>query len=90
MELKANIKYNGHSACFVIKKDSPGVYHADLVYYDGAEKSPPPKTITLIRGLRKWTGSSEDGDLLNNLGKIIEESLSNSLDISFNARISKW
>lgn len=89
MELKANIKYNGHSACFFIKKDSPGVYHADLVYYDGDEESSPPKTITLIRGLRKWRGSWEDGDLLNDLGKIIEESLSDSLNVSFNTMISK-
>jgi hypothetical protein len=73
MKLRANIKYNGSSACFVVYRDSPGVYHADLVYFDGDKKISPPLQITLMRGVRKWTGSCEDVDLLNHLGRIIEE-----------------
>jgi hypothetical protein len=77
MDLKANVKYNNGNACFTIHKDSPGVYHADLVYFDGDNKFSPPKKITLVRGIRQWAGSYDNSDLLNELGKIIEESYSN-------------
>lgn len=78
MDLKANVKYGKGSACFEVRRDSPGVYHADLLYFDGDHKLSPPKKITLIRGVRHWTGSFEDVVLLNQLGDIIEESLFNS------------
>ncbi len=77
MNLRANIKYCGNTACFEIYRDSPGVYHADLVYFDGDTKISPPAKITLIRGMRKWTGSCEDVELLNHLGRVIEESYLN-------------
>jgi hypothetical protein len=76
MNLKANVKYGGTHSCFMIYKDSPGVYHAHLVYFDGDQNLSPPEKITLIRGMRKWTGSCEDSTLLNELGKIIEEHFS--------------
>jgi hypothetical protein len=82
MDLKANVNYNNSSACFLIHRDSPGVYHADLVFYDGDDKLPPPEKITLVRGVRQWRGSYEDVDLLYQLGKIIEEAYFNSSDLS--------
>lgn len=73
MEFDANVKYGKGSACFRVRKENPGIYYADLVYFDGDKKKTPPKTITLVRGIRQWTGSCEDPELLNELGKIIEE-----------------
>jgi len=81
MNMKANMKYGNGTACFMISKDSPGLYHADLIYFDGDKTVSPPKKITLIRGIRQWTGSFEDVDLLNELGKVIEESYLNPSNI---------
>ena len=73
MELNANVKYGNGSACFVIRKENPGIYYADLVYFDGSKKLEPPQKITLVRGIRQWTGSFDNPGLLNELGKVIEE-----------------
>lgn len=82
MDLKASIKYGSGFASFEIRRESPGVYHAALVYFDGDEKKAPPPEITLVRGIRQWTGSLDDSDLLNELGRIIEESYHNSSTVN--------
>lgn len=74
MDLKVNVKYGNGNACFMIHRESPGIYSACLVYFDGPEEFLPPSNITLVRGVRQWTGSYNNIDLLNELGKIIEES----------------
>jgi len=73
MELNANVKYGNGSACFVIRKENPGIYYAYLIYFDGDKKLAPPQNITLVRGIRQWTGSFDEPELLNDLGKVIEE-----------------
>lgn len=73
MELNATVKYGGGRASFIVRKENPGIYYADLLYYDGDRKNSPPKKITLVRGIRQWTGSFNDPILLNEIGKIIEE-----------------
>ena len=73
MELNANVKYGNGTACFRIRKENPGVYSADLLYFEGSKKAAPPEQITLVRGIRQWTGSSDDVDLMNKLGGAIEE-----------------
>lgn len=82
MELNANVKYGNGNASFLIRRDSPGVYHAELLYFEGDKKLSPPKKITMVRGIRQWAGSCESVDLLNHLGKIIEEFYLNSSNIS--------
>lgn len=82
MDLKASVKYGNGNALFELYRDSPGLYHADLVHFDGDKKLSPPKKITMVRGIRQWTGSFEDVDLLNQLGKVIEESYPSSPGIS--------
>jgi hypothetical protein len=84
MELNANVKYGNGSACYIIRKENPGIYYAHLVYFDGHQKSAPPQNITLIRGIRQWKGSLDDRELLNELGKIIEEAYHQKLSSKTN------
>jgi hypothetical protein len=74
MELDAEINYRNARACFKIHKESAGIYYANLIHFDGDKKLAPPPKITMIKSLRQWTGSHNDLELLNALGKIIEES----------------
>jgi len=74
MQMEAIVNYGKGRACFKIRRENPGIYYADLMYYDGNDKHNLPEKITLIRGIRYWTGSYNDPTLLNQLGKIIEES----------------
>ncbi len=73
MELNANVKYGNGCACFIIRKENPGIYYAHLIYFDGDKKLSPPQKITLVRGIRQWAGSLDKPQLLNDLGKVIEE-----------------
>jgi hypothetical protein len=82
MDLKANVKYGNGFAGFEIRKESPGVYYASLVYFNGDGKKNPPREITLVKGVRQWTGSHDDTDLLNELGRVIEESCNDSSPVS--------
>jgi hypothetical protein len=76
------VKYGSGNARFRIRKENPGIYSADLLNFDGDKKSSPPQKISLVRGFRQWAGSSEDANLLNELGKIIEESQFTASDIA--------
>lgn len=78
MEMEAKVKYGQGLACYQIRREAPGIYFADLAYYDGEGSRMPPAAISLVRGIRQWTGSCDDDGLLNEIGKIIEEHLSES------------
>lgn len=82
MQMEVIVNYGKGRACFKIRKENPGIYYADLLYYDGINKQDLPEKITLIRGIRHWTGSFNDPTLLNELGKIIEESYSRSVSVT--------
>lgn len=75
MDLEAIVKHGNGRAGFRIHRESPGIYNASLMFFDGDLKSTPPHKITLVRGIRQWAGSYEHPDLLSELGKIIEEAL---------------
>ena len=66
------IKYRGGRACFTIFQEGEGIYTASLLSYEGEEGNTPPEEITLIKGVRCWTGSIEDKTLLNELGEFID------------------
>lgn len=72
MDFEVQISYNGDEACFQIFRDAPGVYYAELLYYTGYHKRMSVKNLTLMRGIRYWTGSSDDTLLHQSLGKAIE------------------
>lgn len=78
MVLDTIVKYQSGAACFRIRKKSAGVYSADLIYFDGDQKILPPQHISLLRGIPNWTGSCQDQNLLNDLGKLIEKAYSDS------------
>lgn len=72
MKLETIVHYKGGLACFQINREAPGLYVANLLYFEGADANAPPSEITLIRGIRTWAGSVDDDILLNNLGYEIE------------------
>lgn len=87
MELEAIVNYNSGKALYKVRKENPGIYHAFLLYYEGIKKLNPPKELVLMRGIRYWAGSHENKALLNELGKKIEDVLSEqgsnqNLDVS--------
>ena len=77
MEIAASFHYRGAMAHFKIRKENSGIYYADLFRYDGEASNAPPEKLTIIRGIRQWTGSYNDDYLLSRLGEIIEKNISN-------------
>ena len=75
MKMQALIKYGDGEAVYDIRRENPGIYSGTLVYYTGSVKTLPPDELTLVRGVRGWTGSCDDVQLLNDLGQVIIESL---------------
>ena len=73
MEFNVIVKHKNDILSYKIRKDRPGIYHADLDYSGGENESRPPAAITLIRGIRHWTGDYHDQFFLNRLGEVIEE-----------------
>ena len=73
--MTASVFFRGASANFHIRSDSAGIYYAKLVSYEGDAAQSPPNEITIMRGIRQWTGSYNEDFLLFRLGKIIEERL---------------
>jgi hypothetical protein len=78
MEFDAEVPYGQGKALFRISKENPGIYSAALLRYDGDQQHSPPRVITLIRGIRGWTGSENDEILINVLGNLIEAHLTKS------------
>jgi hypothetical protein len=72
MQFEADIPYGQGKAMFRISRENPGIYCASLLYFDGDQQQSPPMEITLIRGIRGWTGSENDEILINVLGNLIE------------------
>lgn len=72
MELETIIKYRSSAACYRIQNESEGIFSAYLLYFEGDENQAPPNGITLVKGIRNWTGSVEDETLLSELGKFID------------------
>ena len=64
--------YEGGLAHYNIIQEKEGLYHAILVKYDGKPTNKPPSNIILVRGMRHWSGSVEDENLLNQLGTVID------------------
>jgi hypothetical protein len=81
ISLEAMITYKAGEACYRIGREKPGVYSAVLVYYEGDKNDLPPDSITLVRGVRQWTGSHTDEVLLMQLGSRIEQVLGAQADL---------
>ena len=72
MKLNAKIKYKSAHAHFRIHQESAGIYTAYLISFDGEDTQSLPKEITLLKGVRSWTGSIDDEVLLKQLGAFID------------------
>lgn len=72
MEFEAAVSYGSGNALFRISRENPGIYNAVLLSFDGNNNQHVPAAITLIRGIRGWTGSENDDILINELGHFIE------------------
>lgn len=76
--MKVTVLYKGAPANFAIRRESPGIYYADLMLYEGDQKKSPPEQIMLMRGVRYWAGSHDDKLLLSELGEKIEAIMSSA------------
>ena len=68
--MKIVIVYKGALAFYEVSKDRDGVFNAFLKQYGGFET--PADKVTLARGLRHWSGSVDDVELLYELGEAID------------------
>ena len=72
MKLDAIVKVQDNVAHFIVSPVGKGVYLAFLSGYQGAPELSPPEEIVLVRGLRHWTGSCDNHDLISELGDVID------------------
>jgi hypothetical protein len=72
MVVKGLVQYRGGIAHYYINQENEGIYKASLVRYDGRLDHYPPYVVTLIRSATHWSGSIDEIELLNSLGKIID------------------
>lgn len=75
MELRTIVYVNGGEACYSVESEGRGMFQAVLLNYKGNPNAEPPNCITLVRGLRKWTGSSDDERVLQFLGDVIDTAI---------------
>lgn len=72
MKLETKIIYHSAYAYFRIHEERAGIYTAYLICFDGDDTHTPPEAITLLKGVRNWTGSVDDEVLLAQLGAFID------------------
>lgn len=75
MVVKGLVQYRGGIAHYYINQENEGIYKASLTRYDGRLDHYPPYVVTLIRSATHWSGSIDEIELLNSLGKIIDAKL---------------
>lgn len=75
MEIMASVKFKGGITHYIIKSGNSGLYHARLVRHEGDLSEQPPNEITIIRGIRQWTGSYNEDFLIEKLGEMIEDAI---------------
>ena len=63
MEQKVAIYYKNAYAHYRIARDGVGIYHAELLSYDGDKSNLPCESVTLIEGFKRWWGC-DDKELL--------------------------
>ncbi|MCU7550958.1 hypothetical protein OCK74_17690 [Chitinophagaceae bacterium LB-8] len=75
MKLSVTVQYKAKLAHYSIRQETSGVYLATLEQYEGPFSEAPPAKIMLVKGFRRWAGSFEHQDILNDLGRAIDISL---------------
>jgi hypothetical protein len=72
MEWKAVVRFLGDPTHYNIELDRAGIYHARLLKYEGFPGKTPPQEVLLVKGVRRWNGSYEVQELIDELGRAIE------------------
>jgi hypothetical protein len=75
MELSVTVQYKTGLAHYSIIQEAAGVFFACLEQYEGPLSEVPPNGIMLLKGVRRWTGSIEHQEILDELGRAIESGL---------------
>lgn len=72
MKWRATVQYFGKRACYEITPDAGSIFQARLLSYEGGDMVMPPKSITLVKSVRRWAGSDEERPLVDALGAVID------------------
>ena len=72
MWFSAIANYKGGLAHYKIVRENVDIFNAYLERYDGKSDNIPPQNIILVRGLRHWSGSTDEQSLLDSLGEVID------------------
>lgn len=73
MEHKVVISYGGGLAHYLIKPEHEGIFQAHLLRYDGRPDHAPQAKLTLIKGKENWSGNSDRKDVIEQIGKILDQ-----------------
>ena len=73
MEWKTVVRFLGDPAHYKIVTDRSGIYYARLLRYEGTPDIMPPEEIVLVKGVRRWNGSHDIQELIDELGRAIEK-----------------
>ena len=72
VELEIMLRYRGGHVHYRLHEEAERIFTAYMVSFDGNSTNSPAEEITLVKGVRNWTGSVEDDLLLQELGKFID------------------
>ena len=72
MEWKAVVRFLGDPAHYKIITDRSGIYYARLLKYEGPSGITPPEDVVLVKGVRRWNGSYDVQELIDELGRAID------------------
>jgi len=86
VKLNATIRIGQSRAEFELSPRGPGMYQADLKGIKGRPSQPPPSSIILVRNVREWSGSCDDDNLINSLGRVIDQTAREAPIFSGNER----
>jgi hypothetical protein len=75
MTLEAKVNIEGGVADYHILPEGNGLYRADLVGYHGRPNFCPAERIIMVRSVRKWIGSCDHIEVINQIGREIEKAV---------------
>ncbi|MFL5739160.1 MAG: hypothetical protein ACJ75B_03005 [Flavisolibacter sp.] len=75
MEIKALVLHRDYYALYLISSENDRIFTATLKRYDGNMHNLPPPCITLTKSVRCWRGSTDEQNLIDGLGEVIDINL---------------
>jgi hypothetical protein len=80
MEIKALVLYRDAYALYLISSEDHNIFTANLKRYDGNMHNLPPPCVTLTKSVRCWKGSTDEQELVDELGEIIMINLQSGIN----------